>query len=135
MNPTIIQALSIATLNGSMPFPEIVGKLIEQGIEYYHVDYVIKRKTFYTSQGQWQETAITYHDLPAIAENLDKVALIAAIRDSQLNHQSYYDFSCRAMQAGVQGYIAFLRGQQVTYWGRNGSQHIEWFPGANSNRL
>ena len=41
MNPTIIQALSTATLDGSMPFPEIVGKLIEQGVEYYHVDYVI----------------------------------------------------------------------------------------------
>jgi hypothetical protein len=34
------------------------------------------------------------------------------------------------MEAGVQGYIAFLRGQRVTYWGRNGDQHTEWFPGA-----
>ncbi len=35
-----------------------------------------------------------------------------------------------AMQAGVQGYIAFLRGQPVTYWGRGGDEHTEWFPGA-----
>ena len=133
MNPTIIQALSTATLDGSMPFPEIVGKLIEQGVEYYHVDYVIHLKTFYTRQGQWQETAITYQNLPDIAETLDQVALLAAIRDSQLNHQSYYNFSYRAMQAGVQGYIAFLRGKHVTYWGRDGSQHIEWFPGAKPN--
>ena len=34
------------------------------------------------------------------------------------------------MEAGVQGYIAFLRGQRVTYWGRSGDQHTEWFPGA-----
>jgi len=31
---------------------------------------------------------------------------------------------------GVQGYFAFLRGQRVTYLGRAGDQHTEWFPGA-----
>jgi len=31
---------------------------------------------------------------------------------------------------GVQGYIAFLRGKRVTYWGRTGDQHTEWFPGS-----
>ena len=40
------------------------------------------------------------------------------------------DFSRRAMQAGVQGYFAFLRGKRVTYLGRDGNQHTEWFPGA-----
>ncbi len=32
--------------------------------------------------------------------------------------------------AGVQAYIAFLRGKRVTDWGRGGDQHTEWFPGA-----
>jgi len=31
---------------------------------------------------------------------------------------------------GVQGYIAFLRGKRVTYWGRTAYQHTEWFPDA-----
>ena len=48
MNPTTIQTLSTATLDGSMPFPEIVGKLIEQGVEYYHVVYVTGTKLIYT---------------------------------------------------------------------------------------
>ena len=34
------------------------------------------------------------------------------------------------MRGGVQGYFAFLRGQRVTYFGRQGDQHTEWFPGA-----
>ncbi len=55
--------------------------------------------------------------------------------DSQRNGQKYYDFSVRAMQAGVQGYFAFLRGQRVTYFGRKGDQHTEWFPGANPEQL
>ena len=32
--------------------------------------------------------------------------------------------------AGVAGYFAFLRGQRVTYLGRQGDHHVEWFPGA-----
>ena len=34
------------------------------------------------------------------------------------------------MKQGVQGYYAFLRGRRATYFGRNGDQHTEWFPGA-----
>jgi hypothetical protein len=36
--------------------------------------------------------------------------------------------------AGVQGYIAFLRGKRVTYWGRTGNKHTEWFPGPVPDR-
>jgi len=27
-------------------------------------------------------------------------------------------------------FIQFLRGKRVTYWGRTGDQHTEWFPDA-----
>ena len=37
----------------------------------------------------------------------------------------------RAMRAGVQGYFTFLSGRSITYFGRTGDQHTEWFPGAD----
>lgn len=33
-----------------------------------------------------------------------------------------------------QGYFTFLRGQRVTYFGRQGDQHTEWFSGASASR-
>jgi hypothetical protein len=45
-------------------------------------------------------------------------------------NQTYCDFTRRAMEAGVQGYFAFQGGKRVTYLGRQGDQHTEWFPGA-----
>jgi hypothetical protein len=42
----------------------------------------------------------------------------------------YREFTRRAMEAGVQGYFAFLTGKRATYLGRTGDQHVEWFPGA-----
>jgi hypothetical protein len=41
MNTLAITAAAHATLAGTLPFPEIVARLIEAGVEYYHVDYVL----------------------------------------------------------------------------------------------
>ncbi len=130
MNTEIVSEVSRATLAGTMPFPEIVGRLIETGVESYHVDYVTLLKTFYGSAGDAVTTPITYEGLPEVSVDFDQAALRAAILDSQRNGQHYRAFTIRAMEAGVQGYIAFLLGQRVTYWGRGGDQHTEWFPGA-----
>ena len=130
MNTEPILQAARDTLAGTAPFPEIVARLIAAGVEYYHVDYVGMRKTFYGAGGDMVVTPITYEGLSAVAAEFDAAALRAAILDSQRNGQKYRDFTRRAMAAGVQGYFAFLRGMRVTYWGRSGDQHTEWFPGA-----
>jgi uncharacterized protein YbcV (DUF1398 family) len=130
MKSEVVAEAARATLHGSIPFPEVVRKLVETGVEYYHVDYVALQKTYYSASGEVINAPINYENLPAIADNLDIDALRAIILDSQQNGQHYRDFTIRAMRAGVQGYIAFLRGKRVTYWGRDGDQHTEWFPGA-----
>jgi uncharacterized protein YbcV (DUF1398 family) len=75
-------------------------------------------------------TPISYEELPPVADEFDVAALRANILDSQRNNQAYRDFTRRAMKAGVQGHFTFLRGKRVTYFGRQGDQHTEWFPGA-----
>ncbi|BCS54418.1 DUF1398 family protein [Geobacter sp. SVR] len=130
MDTEIVAETARATLSGIISFPEVVRRLTETGIEYYHVDYIALRKSFYSATGDVVTTPINYEDLPPVAADFDAVGLRAAIWDSQHQGQHYRDFTRRAMEAGVQGYIAFLRGQRVTYWGRGGDQHTEWFPGA-----
>lgn len=133
MNTDLITTAANATLAGGTPFPQIVAMLIQAGVESYHVDYISQRKTFYSGAGAAVATAIPYEKLPEVAADFDAAALRANILDSQQKGQHYRDFSIRAMQAGVQGYFAFLRGQRVTYFGRQGDQHTEWFPGAKPN--
>lgn len=133
MNSQSIAAAAQATLTGSMPFPQIVGMLIAAGVEYYHVDYLALRKTYYGVADDGAAVVVTpipLEGLPLVAAEFDAAALKAAILASQQHGQTWRDFSRRAMQAGVQGYFAFLRGQRVTYLGRSGDQHTEWFPGA-----
>lgn len=130
MKTQLIAAAVHATLHAEKPFPQIVGMLIEAGVEFYHVDYVALRKTFYSGEVAIVTMPIPIEGLPAVAADFDAAALRANILDSQQNGQTWRDFTLRAMNGGVQGYFAFLRGQRVTYFGRQGDQHTEWFPGA-----
>ncbi len=130
MNTTIITETARKTLAGQISFPEVVAQLLAAGVEYYHVDYVGLKKTFYSADGGIVMTPIDYEGLPPVSPDFAADALKANILDSQRNGQKYRDFTRRAMEAGVQGYFAFLRGKRVTYFGRQGDAHTEWFPGA-----
>src|SRR5215470_1453236 len=134
MDTKIVTETARATLDGTIGFPDVVRQLLATGVEYYHVDYVAMRKTFYSADDEAVVTPIYYEGLPAVARDFDTARLRAAILDSQRHGQKYRDFTRRAMEAGVQGYFAFLRGKRVTYFGRQGDQHTEWFPGAGPNR-
>jgi uncharacterized protein YbcV (DUF1398 family) len=134
MNTQVITEVARGTFDGSMPFPEVVSRLLATGVEYYHVDYAAMRKTFYSADGATVVTPIPYEGMPKVAQDFDLAALRASIADSQQKNQPYRDFTRRAMAAGVQGYFAFLRGKRVTYFGRQGDHHVEWFPGAGPTK-
>lgn len=130
MKTSTIQQLAKATLDGTLPFPEIVGRLIDEGVESYRVDYRALHFTFYGAAGGIVVAPLSFEGLPQVHANFDRAGLRAAIRDSQSQGQAFRDFCVRALNAGVQGYEVFLRGQRVVYVGRLGDQHVEWFPGA-----
>jgi len=131
MNAENITSTAHASHAGNVSFPEFVGTLIEQGVEYYYVNFITMQTSFYSSEGSVVSVPLQFESLPTVSADFDAQGLKAAILDSQNNSQSYRQFSERAMQSGVQCYFAFLRGKRVIYIGRQGDQHIEWFPGAN----
>jgi len=130
LNADVIRKMAGVTLSGSMPFTEIVGNLIKEGVEYYHVDYVSLSFSFYSANGGVVVTPLAFEDLPEVSADFNAAELRAAILDSQQNGQKFRQFCIRATRAGVQSYFAFLRGKRVLYIGRQGDQHVEWFPGA-----
>ncbi len=131
MDTELIEDTAAKTLAGAISFPEVVSNLLRAGVEFYHVDYLARQKAFYSVNGSAVVViAIPYECLPTVAQEFDAAAVKAAIVDSQRHGQRYRDFTRRVMAAGVQGYFAFLQGKRVTYLGRRGEQHTEWFPGA-----
>lgn len=121
-----------ATHRASMPFQEIAAMLVSARVDFYFVDYCSMKTTYYAG-GDAVYCPVSYVDMPPIADAFDVERLKAAILDSQTQGQSHESFSRRVVEAGVIGYLAFLRGRRVTYVGRSGDQHTEWFPDAKSN--
>jgi uncharacterized protein YbcV (DUF1398 family) len=130
MNATAITQLAQSTLDGTLPFPEILGRLMQEGVESYRVDYRTCQFTFYGATGGTVSAPLQFEGLPPVGNTFYMADLRAAIHASQTQGQKFRDFCARAMQAGVQSYEVFLQGQRVLYLGRHGDQHVEWFSDA-----
>lgn len=54
--------------------------------------------------------------------------VISAIRGAQNDKVIYPEFLRLTIYAGCIGYIVWITGKQVSYFGRQGELHIEHFP-------
>jgi uncharacterized protein YbcV (DUF1398 family) len=128
MDTQTMKEVSIATQEGKMTFPQVVGKLLEIGVESYFVDFAAKRKTYYLADGATHTEAMILK-LDPVAAEFSQSDLVTAIRGAQADTIRYPEFVKRSTAAGVSGYWAFLTGKQVAYFGRKGESHLEYFPG------
>ncbi len=112
---------------GTRSFGEQVMLLSAQGVESYRVDYRERVATYFLPSGDLHRTEVKAPALE-IGDAFDADALIAAIRGSQQGVVKYPEFIERSMRAGCVGYVVWIAGRQVTYFGRRGETHIERFP-------
>lgn len=127
----VVEACAHGSHDGSLSFPEIVGRLLAAGVTNYHADFFRAETTYYLSSGESHVVPLPMPDMP-IATAFDISAVQAAIQSSQTEAQRFPDFLKRAVAAGCIGYMAYLDGKRVAYVGRLGDTHVEWFPGANA---
>jgi len=118
-----------AAHNGSLGFPEIVGRLIEAGFESYAVDYRRNTQTFYLPDG---ESVVLDMPQPVgpVAKAFDarRVADLVLWAQSNAADYSFAGFGTLAKQAGCAGYIVSFLGRRVVYLGRTAETHVEHFP-------
>ena len=115
--------------DGSMTFPQIVGKLIEGGFESYTVDYRTSKTVYYRPDGDSVELT-THRHAVAIADVFDVDAVRVAIKEAQqlVPGYTYEGFCKKVMSAGCAGYIVSFSGRRALYFGRTAETHIEYFP-------
>jgi len=119
-----------AAHDGSLSFPEIVGRLIAAGFEGYAVDYRRNTQIFYLQDGN-----SVMLDMPqaagSVGAKFDAGEMERLVRWAQANPDdySYAAFSEKARAAGCAGYIASFLGRRVVYFGRTAETHVEHFLG------
>ena len=118
-----------AAHDGSLSFPEIVGKLIAAGFEGYTVDYRCNSQTYYLADGD----SVTMDMQPSVgnvAAAFDATEVERLVRWAQANpaDYSYLAFCEKAKAAGCAGYLVSFPGRRVVYFGRTAEIHVEHFP-------
>lgn len=125
----IIRECAAASYAGTKSFGEIVVALMQAGVESYQADYRNKSATYYMPDGEAIGIELKTPAAP-IPQRFDAAALQAAIRGAQRGEVKYPQFLALSMAAGCVGYIVWIAGRHVSYFGRRGEVHIEPFPSA-----
>jgi uncharacterized protein YbcV (DUF1398 family) len=125
---TIDECLEL-TLAGRIPFPEVVRRLQEAGVERYFVDLSRAEYVYYLPNGESRLVRANEPPEP-IAEAFAAAQVEAAVRDSQQGRIVYPEFLHRIRAAGCVGYVVSFVGRRCLYLGRTGESHLELFPGS-----
>lgn len=125
----IAKACFDAAHDGSLSFPEIIGKLVDAGFEGYAVDYRRTIQTYYLADGNNVELDMALSSGP-VAARFDNAGVEALVRWAQANgpDYSYASFCQKVKAAGCAGYLVSFPGRRVVYYGRTAEAHVELFP-------
>ena len=123
----VIEKCSQESHAGLITFPEVLGRLIAVGVESYFADYRQQSTTYYLSNNEahsiWLDTPSV--EIPGL---FNKDGVLSAIREAQSDTVRYPEFLKLTMSAGCVGYIVWIAGRHVSYFGRQGEVHVEHFP-------
>lgn len=126
-----------------LPFPSTVAALLALGVSRYHIDYSAGIATTYKTSpdddaANNSNSAVEIEQVsissPAMSSSSrtpwSKAGVVTAIKRVQAGETKYKEFAQECVDSGVMGYLAFLAGKNVLYYGRDGDVHVEWFPGS-----
>lgn len=122
-----IRETFIASNQGHIHFGEVVGKLVQAGVESYQVDYRSNQSIYHNHQDEALILTTTASE-QTIAQEFSAEKIVTAIRGAQLGTVMYPEFKRLSKEAGCVGYTVWIAGRQVTYFGRKGETHVERFP-------
>ncbi|MCW0199876.1 hypothetical protein [Sphingopyxis sp.] len=125
----VAKACLNAAHDGSLSFPEIIGKLVSAGFEGYAVDYRRNVQLYYLPDGDNIELGMP-HSIVPVAAPFDSAGVEVLVRWAQANGPDYsYAIFCeKAKAAGCAGYLVSFIGRRVVYYGRTAETHVELFP-------
>ena len=131
----VLHECSERSVAGNITFPEVIGKLMEVGIESYHADLYRREKTYYAADGDSHVESETGLDAKvfnagAVAKELHPNSVKETLRQIQHKEIDYQQFLRGILSAGVANYCVYLTGKRAVYIARNGDEYVERFPGA-----
>ncbi|HEU0053426.1 MAG TPA: DUF1398 family protein [Longimicrobium sp.] len=125
----VVEACARGSHDGTLDFPAVVARLTAADVESYHADYRRAETTYYLAGGATHVVALPSPPVP-VADAFAADAVRDAVLGSQRGEVRYPGFLRLTRAAGCVGYIVWIAGRRVQYFGRRGEVHTEHFPDA-----
>ncbi len=131
MNDRIARQLLDQALLGKITFPEVIATMTKEGVESYHVDFLRNECRYYLKNGESFVMSVAFkHN--GVVHGFSAAVLDAINKRVQSGHAFYSDFVAEGPAAGCARYMVYVDGKKVRYFGRDGGEHIQLFPGSDS---
>lgn len=130
MNEATAHELIGKALARKITFPEILARLSKKGVVSYHVDFLRNELRYYTGNG---ESLVVNEPLihNGVAAEFSAERLDGINKKVQSGEWGFADFVREGTAAaGCAYYIVYLNGKKVRYFGRDGDEHVQHFPGS-----
>ena len=128
MNTEIIHEASKQSVANSLPFPDVVSRLIEAGVESYYADLIQLQTTYYAANGEVCLSRLETEPLGPVGEHFNSAKVQEALKAIQRGIITYVEFLRWLVAAGTFAYTVHIRGRKALYLGRTGDLHVENFP-------
>ncbi|HWB85239.1 MAG TPA: DUF1398 family protein [Bryobacteraceae bacterium] len=129
MNQALLGELIGKALARKITFPEILATLKQEGVESYHVDFLRNECRYYAKSGESFVTRVPFEH-NGVAPEFSAEKLDVVNRRVQSGRAVYADFVREGTAAGCAYYTVYLDGKKVRYFGRDGGEHVQHFPGS-----
>src|SRR5438034_992050 len=112
-----VELIAKKSYAGESTFGEVVGTLVDLGVESYFSDYRTGTTAYYFSNGENEQISLG-HAKHSISMDFNVDAIKSAILCAQKDEIRYPKFIELTVGAGCVGYIVWIAGRHVTYFGR-----------------
>lgn len=123
----VIEQTFAASQAGAIHFWQVIGALMEIDVESYFVDYRTRNVTYYFPSDETY-TLVYEGSSEVIGDKFVQPDVKAAIVGAQKGEVMYPEFKKLTQNAGCVGYVVWIKGRHVSYFGRRGETHVEHFP-------
>lgn len=127
MDHAILDDCMAQAFAGRMTFPEVVGRMMETGVERYDADLTRLEKTHYGADDSTWVASLPLSGAPKVAAAFSAGCVQTAIEAIRRREIDYPEFLRRVMAAGTTKYSVYLNGGKAIYFGRDGDFHVEPF--------
>jgi uncharacterized protein YbcV (DUF1398 family) len=123
MDTKAISDLFQLSLAGQNTFGEVLKHLSEFGVQRFHIDLVKHERTLYSRNDEvYVEKFVLDRPAQACTEFSQK-GIDEAIALIQTNEIEFVELLARYTTSGVAGYLVFIDGDRIFFYGRNGEEY------------